>query len=202
VTPLIPVPLEGPAYFVSHGGQKFPELIVILQGYGVTVYLQGETFISKTGITSSTFATVPDVPVGSFELTLPEGPFSALAANKDLCATNLAMPTTFDAQNGATLKQSTQIEVEGCLQSLRIVHHSVHGRTLTLTVSVPQAGKLIVSGKGVSRAAKSANGRQTITLTLAERRAGKLRTKVLVRFTPSQGKQRKALRKSIAVTFG
>ena len=202
VTPLIPVPLEGPAYFVSHGGQKFPELIVILQGYGVTVYLQGETFISKTGITSSTFSSVPDVPVGSFELTLPEGPFSALAANKTLCATSLTMPTTFHAQNGATLKQNTQIEVEGCPYNLRIVHHNVHKRTLTLTVSVPQAGKLIASGKGLSQAAKSTKGRQTITLTLNERHTGKLHTQVLVRFTPSRGKQRKVLRKNITVMFG
>jgi hypothetical protein len=85
-TPILPVELEGPAYFVSHGGQKFPELIVVLQGYGVTVYLHGETFISKGGITSSTFHTVPDVPVGTFELNLPEGPYSALAAPGGVCS--------------------------------------------------------------------------------------------------------------------
>jgi hypothetical protein len=86
ITPLVPVPLEGPAYFVSHGGAKFPELIVVLQGYGVTIELHGETFIDKEGVTSSTFRTVPDAPVGSFELTLPQGPDSALAANGNLCA--------------------------------------------------------------------------------------------------------------------
>jgi hypothetical protein len=86
VTPVLPVPLEGPAYFVSHGGAKFPELIVVLQGDNVTVELDSETFISKEGITSSTFRQVPDVPVGTFELTLPEGPYSALAANGNLCA--------------------------------------------------------------------------------------------------------------------
>jgi hypothetical protein len=86
ITPIIPVPLEGPAYFVSHGGEAFPSLIVVLQGYGVTIDLVGTTFISKAGITSSTFKTVPDQPVTSFELTLPEGKFSALAANGNLCA--------------------------------------------------------------------------------------------------------------------
>jgi hypothetical protein len=85
-TPLIPVPLVGPAYFVSHGGEAFPSLIIVLQGYGITIDLVGSTFISKAGITSSTFKTVPDQPVGSFELTLPQGKFSALAANGNLCS--------------------------------------------------------------------------------------------------------------------
>ena len=144
ITPLVPVPLEGPAYFVSYGGAKFPELIVVLQGYGVTIDLHGETFINKQGITSSTFRTVPDAPVGSFELTLPEGPDSALAANGNLCTagrtvlvkkrvkvrskgrtktvtrkvrktiTGLVMPTAFTAQNGAVIHQNTPISVTGC----------------------------------------------------------------------------------------
>ena len=71
-TPVLPVPLTGPAFFVSHGNESFPSLIIVLQGYGVTVHLVGSTFISKQGITSSTFKTVPDVPVGTFELTLPD----------------------------------------------------------------------------------------------------------------------------------
>ncbi len=113
-TPVLPVALTGPAYFVSHGGEAFPSLIVVLQGYGATVDLVGSTFISKQGITSSTFKTVPDVPVGSFELTLPQGPYSALAANVSLCKSKLAMPTEFVAQNGALIKTSTKIAVSGC----------------------------------------------------------------------------------------
>jgi hypothetical protein len=115
-TPIIPVLLSGPAYFVSHGGAKFPELIVVLQGYGVTIDLHGETFISKTGITSSTFRTVPDVPVSTFELKLPQGPYSALGSNANLCKVKggLKMPTAFTAQNGAVIHQSTSIAVSGC----------------------------------------------------------------------------------------
>jgi hypothetical protein len=86
LTPIVPVALAGPAYFVSHGGAKFPELIMVLQGYGLTIQLNGETFIDKNGVTSSTFHSVPDQPVTSFELSLPAGPGSALAANTNLCA--------------------------------------------------------------------------------------------------------------------
>jgi hypothetical protein len=137
ITPILPVPLEGPAYFVSHGGSKWPELIVVLQGYGVTIDLHGETFIDK-GITSSTFRTVPDQPVSSFQLTLPQGPDSALAVPGSLCnitktvlvkhktragklrkirktvAGSLIMPTTFTAQNGLVIHQDTKIAVTGC----------------------------------------------------------------------------------------
>jgi hypothetical protein len=113
-TPLIPVPLTGPAYFVSYGGAKFPELVIVLQGYGITLDVHGETFISKAGITSSTFHTIPDAPVGSFEITLPQGPESALAANGNLCKSKLAMPTAFTAQNGIEIHQNTPISVTGC----------------------------------------------------------------------------------------
>lgn len=103
VTPILPVPLEGPAYFVSHGGAKFPELIIVLQGYGFTIDLHGETFISKAGITSSTFHQVPDEPVNTFELTLPQGKYSALAANGNLCALTKTV----------TVKKKETIRVKG-----------------------------------------------------------------------------------------
>ncbi len=116
VTPIFPVALEGPAYFVSYGDAKFPELVVVLQGYGVTIDLHGETFINKAGITSSTFAAVPDAPVGSFEITLPQGKYSALAANGNLCTVKggLHMPTAFVAQDGVEIHQSTPISVSDC----------------------------------------------------------------------------------------
>jgi hypothetical protein len=119
-TPLLPVPLEGPAIFVSHGGEAFPSLTMVLQGYGVTVDLVGTTYISHAGITSTTFKTVPDVPFSTFTLTLGEGPYSALAANlpdKDdgnFCGQKLAMPTAFVAQNGMEIHESTAISVSGC----------------------------------------------------------------------------------------
>jgi hypothetical protein len=113
-TPLLPVALGGPAYFVSYGGAKFPELIIILQGDGVRVDLHGATFISKAGITSSTFKSIPDVPVRSFELYLPRSRGSALAANGDLCREKLVMPTVITAQNGAVIHQATRIAVSGC----------------------------------------------------------------------------------------
>jgi hypothetical protein len=119
ITPLIPVPLAGPAIFVSHGGEGWPSLVIVLQGYGFTIDLVGSTFISKGGIISTTFKAVPDQPIGSFELTLPEGRYSALAALGNLCRHKLVMPNEFLAQNGARIHERTKIAVTGCHAHVR-----------------------------------------------------------------------------------
>ncbi len=90
---------------------------MVLQGYGVTVDLVGTTFISKAGVTSTTFKTVPDVPFNTFTLTLPQGPYSALTANGNLCTSKLAMPTEFLAQNGLKINESTPVTATGCPKS-------------------------------------------------------------------------------------
>jgi hypothetical protein len=112
-TPVLPVPLSGPAYLVSHGGEAFPDLVLVLQGDGVKIILTGHTQIKK-GITYSRFETVPDQPISSFSLELPEKKFSVLGAIKNLCTTKLIMPTEMTGQNGTVLKQSTKIGVTGC----------------------------------------------------------------------------------------
>jgi hypothetical protein len=116
-TPLLPVQLIGPVYFVSHAGEAFPSLIIVLQGDGVRVDVVGATFInSKTNVTSTTIGSAPDVPFSSFELYLPEGKYSALAAPGGLCKSQgkLLMPTAFVAQNGAEIHRNTKIAVTGC----------------------------------------------------------------------------------------
>jgi uncharacterized repeat protein (TIGR01451 family) len=151
ITPILPVPLEGPAYFVSYGGAKFPELVIVLQGYGFTIDLHGETFINKAGITSSTFHEVPDEPVGSFELTLPEGPYSALAANGNLC----------DVTNTVIVKKKETIRVKGRRKSVtRKVTQTVAGTLQMPTLFVAQNGDTIkqntpIEVTGCPKAAKS-----------------------------------------------
>jgi hypothetical protein len=125
-TPILSTPLTGPAMFVSHGGAAFPDLDIVLQGSGITVQLEGNTDI-KHNITTSDFKSAPDVPIDSFELTLPTGSNSALAANGNFCFKTvvkhkhkikhhlkLIMPTTITGQNGMVVKQNTVIAVEGC----------------------------------------------------------------------------------------
>jgi hypothetical protein len=118
-TPVLRVPLEGPAYLVSHGSAAFPDVEFVLQGEGITVVLDGKTDIKK-GVTYSDFESAPDAPFTTFETVLPSGPHSALTANVpenenfSLCKTSLVMPTTITGQNGAVVTQTTKIAVTGC----------------------------------------------------------------------------------------
>jgi hypothetical protein len=119
VTPVLSVPLVGPAILVSHGGASFPDVEVVLQGQGVTIVLDGKTEIKK-GITYSRFDTVPDAPVTSFETRFPTGPYSIFGAyikkspNASLCGTALKIPTILEGQNGSVLKETLKIGVTGC----------------------------------------------------------------------------------------
>jgi hypothetical protein len=73
---------------------------------------------------------------------LPQGPHSALAANANLCATKLAMPTQLVGQNGAQLNQTTKIAVTGCPKA----------RTLTRARRLALALKACHKKKGAKRA--------------------------------------------------
>jgi hypothetical protein len=205
VTPVLPTPLKGPAYLVSHGGAAFPDLEIVLEGSGVRVILVGNTDI-KHGITTSNFASIPDVPVTSFSLTLPMGPHSALGANGSLCARPLVMPTTITAQNGAQIKQNTKIAVAGC--PVKILKRRISHHVLILTIQTFGAGKVIVSGKNLKTASKSVRGPTTTTIrvrlsskgrrALSSKRRMKIR--VRVRFVPKQ-RGESASAASTTVTF-
>jgi hypothetical protein len=160
-TPVLNAPLAGPAYLVSHGGAAFPDLDIVLQGEGVTIVLTGNTDIKK-GITFSRFETVPDAPITSFELSLPEGPHSIFgtnipaSANHSLCGQKLVMPTMIVGQNGGQVTQSTNIAVTGCGKpSIKITKAKIKANTVLLTVTTTQQGTVTVSGNGLKTIKKT-----------------------------------------------
>ena len=120
-TQVLPVPLTGPVYFVSYGSAKFPEAVIVLKGYGITIELHGETFINKTtGITSATFHNTPDVPFQTIEVNIPTGRYSEFGTNLpgkhpyNFCGHKLTMPTLLKAQNGQETHQNTPITITNC----------------------------------------------------------------------------------------
>jgi hypothetical protein len=181
-TPTLPGKLTGPAILVSHGGQAFPDLDLVMSANGVRVILVGNT--------TTNFAANPDVPVSSITVNLPTGAHSALAANGNLCANKLVMPTTMVGQNGSTFKQSTTIKVKNC--PVRIAGRKVVGNTAYLSVQTYSPGR--ISGKGndlatvfrnLSQAQRSASLK--VPLSSAGRRRGRpFSTRVRVGFVPKK----------------
>jgi hypothetical protein len=198
-TPTLPQPLRGPAILVSHAGASFPDLDLVVEDPNhLRVILVGNTNI-KNGITTTTFASTPDVPISSVRVELPTGSHSALAAFGNICAKSLVMPTTMTAQNGKTFKQNTLINVAGC--PVQIVGHKVVGNSVWVTVRVPAAGR--VSGSGlylVTTHKKAKKAHQTLTLKIPLTSAGRgkkpLQVHVRIGFVPKKGKHSSATTKA------
>ncbi|HXP28327.1 MAG TPA: hypothetical protein VN804_01110, partial [Solirubrobacteraceae bacterium] len=195
-TPVLPQPLKGPAYLVSHGGEAFPDLDLLLEGdNGVRVILESHTSI-KGGVTTSNFFSIPDVPVSSFVLELPTGPNSALTAIGTLCTQTLTMPTTITAQSGAVIKQATPIAVSGCTGGkgktrIKILSKKIKNDKLVLRVQTFAAGRVSVKNRFLKTTYRkfAKPGKFTIKAPLSRKgvngqRAHKLKFKARVGFLP------------------
>jgi hypothetical protein len=81
--------------------------------------------------------------------------------------------------------------------TIAVVSHKVKGKTATIKVSVPAAGKLVATGKGVSKgtgkASKAGDVTVKVSLTkkeqafLAKHKGRKLKVAVKLSFTPTKG---------------
>jgi hypothetical protein len=186
-TPTLVDKLKGPAILVSHANAAFPDLDLVMEADGVRSILVGNTDIKK-GITTTTFASTPDVPVSSITVNLPVGSHSALTANRNLCANKLVMPTTITGQNGTVVKQNTTIAVANC--GVRIVGHKVVGNTLFLTVQTFAPGRVSAKGGGLATAFRRfGRAQKRATLRVSLSRAGRsrhkpFRVRVRVGFVP------------------
>lgn len=157
-TPVLTKALTGPAIFVSHGGRGFPDLDIVLQGEGITIDLTGNTFISK-GVTTSTFKSVPDVPVSRFVLTLPEGPHSALSGTGNFCIQSRSQKKRIELKrHGYAVRRKGHV-----VYRTKTVKHAVARKLMMPTVITGQNGaiserktKITVEGckakRGVSKA--------------------------------------------------
>ena len=151
-TPVFKNPLVGPAYLVSHGNRAFPDIEIVLQGEGITLVLDGHTDI-KNSITKTSFESVPDAPVEVFELILPEGPHSALAANDNLCK----------PEKPGTVTEKVTEHVKGrTIHVTKKVHKMVAEELVIPTKLVAQNGrvleqktKIAVSGCGAVKGSKT-----------------------------------------------
>jgi hypothetical protein len=163
-TPILKEPLMGPAILVSHANRAFPDLDIVLQGEGIEIVLTGNTDIKK-GITYSKFETVPDAPVSSFELKLPEKEFSILTAVKNLCNPTKTVTTS---------KKVTK-RVRGKLKKVTVKTKKTVAEPLVMPTEITgqngakltQQTKIAVTGCAKAKPAKK------VTKKKAKRKAGK-----------------------------
>ena len=111
-TPVLPGSLTGHAWLVGHNA-RLPTLEVRLGGSGVQLGLSSLIKFGKGY--SSTFDQLPDVPVKTFTIDLPQGPNSLLGVAGSLCRKpHLSMPTTYTGQDGRTRTQIVRLKIEDC----------------------------------------------------------------------------------------
>ena len=183
----LPGKLQGPAILVSHGGAAFPDLDLVMEANGVRVILVGNTNITK-GITTTTFASLPDVPVSSVTVNLPIGSHSAVTANGSVCINPLTMPTTLTGQNGFKVKQNTKVTIAGC--PVRVAGQKVIGNTAYITVQTYSAGRISGSGSNLATVyRKLGKAEKTATLKVPLSRGGQrkgrpLKVRLRVGFVP------------------
>jgi hypothetical protein len=210
ITPLLPAPISGPAYLVGVSG-KLPTLEVILTAPAFVIGLTSSITLGDTGLTS-TFGSVPDLPISRFTLDLPMGPTSALGTSADLCAGALTIPATFTAHSGKEVTKTFPVKVTDCAVAI-VKARAAKAGTATLSVRAPAAGTLTVSGPGLKKVKRVVTGKSRVSAKLAlsalgrtklrnARRAHKtLKIKVKASFTPAAGAAGTASKAGKTLTF-
>jgi hypothetical protein len=107
LTPILGQALKGPVFLVQNAG-TLPSLVAVLRGGGLTIQLEGATSASKSGRLTTTFGSIPDVPISAFDLDLPYGKRSILSTSKLPCS-GASATVRLTGQNGATRSRTIPV---------------------------------------------------------------------------------------------
>jgi hypothetical protein len=118
-TPLLDGPLKGPVYLRS-SNNTLPDMVAALHGQ-VDIDLDGR-IDSVKGRLRNTFATVPDVPVSKFILTVRGGKRGLLVNSSNLCAHKYRVLARISGQNGKKANQRPRLRVP-CGKKQKKKHH-------------------------------------------------------------------------------
>jgi hypothetical protein len=108
-TPLLPQQLSGGVYLVTPDKPGLPGIALDLG----LVRLKGSVEIK--GRLTTTFASIPDVPLRKLTLNLIGGPKGSLLTTVDQCTRTPTFDATFASQSGKTLSVKSPAELIGCL---------------------------------------------------------------------------------------
>ena len=120
-TPLLDQPLRGNAVLRS-SNNALPDLVLDLRGL-IDIVLVGQIDTVKGGSLRTTFHTVPDAPVSSFNLDLAGGSKGLLVNSQSLCGPAKKAAVVMTAQNNAVLETGTALKAS-CGAKARHKRHS------------------------------------------------------------------------------
>jgi len=112
VSPLVADKLTGSAFLVKQPN-RLPKLVVQLRG-PLSIDVEGTVTVNKNGTVTTTFPTVPDVPLSSFVLSFHGGRYGILSATRNLCRGRSTLVTSFTGQNGKHTTAKPRIALTGC----------------------------------------------------------------------------------------
>lgn len=203
-TPILPEPLTAGVYLVRQADGKgvLPDLRMILRGNGLAIRLLGKVTINKDGQPVATFPAIPDVPISSFEMDLPQGKNALLDSSKSLCGgDDLDMEVRMTGQSGAKYTTDVPVDVTDCPPRVTKTALTKKG-DLKVTVTNVGAGKVRVLGNGIRARTRTVKRATTVNVivkltkaNLERVRDGKrIKVKVRATYTPA-GKTKQAKKK-------
>jgi hypothetical protein len=214
ISPILDQPLTGPVYFVR--GERtdaagkvhktLPKLYVPLTGEnGIKVDLHASSEVDNDRLVT-TFDQVPDAPVTNFKLVIDGGKHGILVVSgANLCTSNQVADADLNGQNGAEIPDAAVTMSTPCTLGVSKTSHS--SKTLNVTVSGLGAGKVAVSGKGLTKKSKTISDATVATVAAPISKSMRsslahghnVKVKVKVSFTPKGAKKAKTATKTITI---
>jgi hypothetical protein len=213
-TPILDQPLTGPVYFTKNERKDaktgrsiktLPKLVIPLKGNGVALTLTGTSAVPDGEHLVTTFDAIPDAPVSDFTLNIAGGKKGILVvSHANLCTATQVAEQEVDGQNGKQADSDITMSTP-CPFGIAAGSHTA--TALKLTVGGIGAGKVSVSGKGLTKATKTITNATAVTLqpklssairhSLA--RGHDVKVRVTVSFTPKGTKKAKTTHKTITI---
>jgi hypothetical protein len=210
---ILHVPLSGPVYFVrgvrtdpKSGRQirTLPKLYIPLSGEGVRINVNASSEVVDDRLVT-TFDNLPDAPLSSFDLTINGGKHGILVVSgTNICRANQETDSQFTGQNGKT---ATAVVSMATPCSLGIQSSSHTASSLKLVVGGLGAGKVTVSGKGLTTTHRTITSATVATVQATIGKSAKaalvahhdVRIKVKVSFLPKGAKKAKVVSKTLTI---
>jgi hypothetical protein len=176
-----------------------------LQGSGTTLVLRASTAVPDNEHLVTTFANIPDAPVSDFKLNINGGKKGILVVSgANLCATTQVAQQAAGGQNGKVANANITM---GTPCGLGVVASSHTAARLRVTVGGIGAGKVSVSGRGLTKTTRTIGKSTTATLTprlgagvrSALAHGHNVKVAVTVSFTPRGAKQAKTTHKTLTI---